>query len=147
MEEELDFSKFACPNPKCQWYGQTGQGNVRPHGWSSKERGIRLLRCRLCRKDFSERTGTAFFRTRMPEAKLISVVEHIAEGTGMRATGRLCGVALNTVLRIAKTTGEHAEAFHQEKVQHVKAQRVQADEMWSYVGKKRKALRPKRSGR
>lgn len=147
MDETLDFSHFACPNRQCQLYGQTGQDNIRPHGWSSKERNIRLLRCRLCRKDFSERTGTAFFRTRMSEAKLISVVAHIAEGTGMRATGRLCGVALNTVLRIAKTAGQHAQAFHHQKVQHVQAQRVQADEMWSYVGKKRKALRPKQSGR
>jgi transposase-like protein len=140
MDEAVDYSQFACPNRQCELYGKSGQGNIRPHGWSSKERKIRLLRCRLCHKDFSQRTGTPFFGTRMPEEKLISVVCHLAEGNGMRATGRLCGVALNTVLRIAKTTGAHAEAFHDQKVRHVKAERVQADEMWSFVGKKRKAL-------
>ena len=142
MDEELDYSQFVCPNPQCELYGKSGQGNIRPHGWSSKGQKIRLLRCRLCRRDFSQRTGTPFFRTRMPEEKLVSVVKHLAEGNGMRATGRLCEVALNTVMRIAKTAGEHAEAFHNQKVRHVKAERVQADEMWSFVGKKRKALRP-----
>ena len=45
---EHDWSAFACPNPDCPAYGDKGQGNLRPHGWSSKERGIRCLRCTTC---------------------------------------------------------------------------------------------------
>ena len=58
----------------------------------------------------------------------------------MRPTARLCGVSLNTVLRIAVRAGQHAEAFHDEKVCHVHPRQVQADEAWAFVGKKRQTL-------
>jgi transposase-like protein len=134
-----DWSAFACPNPDCPAYGQRG-GNLRPHGWSSKARNIRCLRCSRCGKSFSERIGTPLYRTQLPPEKVLQVTEHLVEGTGMRATGRLCHVGLNTVLRLARRAGDHAQRFHDELVRHVEAQRVQADEAWSFVGKKRQAL-------
>jgi transposase-like protein len=147
MEDQIhrdhDYSQFCCPNPNCQMYGKRGERNIRPHGWSSKKRNIRMLRCRVCRTDFSQRKGTPLFRTRLPEEKLVSIVEHLAEGNGMRATGRLCGVALNTVLSFALRAGEHAEQFHDEMVRHVRVSEAQADEAWAFVGKKTKALRRK----
>ena len=138
--EERDWSQFACPNEDCELCGQRGQGNIGPHGWSSKDRGIRCLRCKKCGKNFSERYGTALYRLHLPDEKVASIVEHVTEGTGMRATGRLCGVPLNTVLRIAARAGEHAEAFHDAHVQDVAVNQLQADEAWSFVGKKREAL-------
>jgi hypothetical protein len=60
---EHDWSAFACPNPDCPAYGQRGQGNLRPHGWSSKARNIRCLRCTTCGHSFSERAGTPLYRT------------------------------------------------------------------------------------
>jgi len=145
--EERDWSAFACPNPKCSLFNQRGQGNLRPHGWSSKPRHIRCLRCTRCGKNFSERYGTPFYRTQLPEAKLIDIAAHIVEGDGMRSTGRLCHVPLNTVLRYAHRAGDHAEAFHDQMVQHVQVNQVQADEAWSYVGKKRQKLRSRRPRR
>jgi hypothetical protein len=97
--DERDFSQFACPNPKCQVHGQRGLPSIHPHGWSSKAKGIRCLRCTVCGKSFSERHGTPFFRCQLPEDTIVDIANHIVEGTGMRATGRLCGVTLNTVLR------------------------------------------------
>lgn len=135
--DERDWSTFACPNPACSAYAQRGGTNLRPHGWSSKARGIRCLRCTTCGKSFSERAGTPFFRTQLPEDKALSIAHHLVEGTGIRATGRLCGVSLNTVLRFAVRAGEHAERFHDQMVQHVRLQQAQADEAWAFVGKKR----------
>jgi transposase-like protein len=135
-----DWSNFACPNPHCAVYAQTGQKNLRPHGWSSKSRGIRCLRCTVCGKNFSERTGTPLFGIRMSDQKALDITHHLVEGNGMRPTSRLCGVTLNTVLRFAHKAGEHAQLFHDQMVQHVRPQQVQADEAWSYVGKKRQAL-------
>ena len=43
-----DFSHLACPNPDCSSYGQGGQGNLRPHGWSTKDKSARCLRCATC---------------------------------------------------------------------------------------------------
>ena len=138
--EKRDWSQFACPNPHCQVVGQRGLPSIRPHGWSSKTQGIRCLRCTACGTNFSERHGTPLFRAQLPPAKIADIAQHVVEGTGMRATGRLCGVSLNTVLRIALRAGEHAQAFHDQQVRHVQARQVQADEAWAFVGKKRQAL-------
>jgi transposase-like protein len=135
-----DWSTFACPNPHCAVYAQTGQGNLRPHGWSSKARGIRCLRCTACGQNFSERKGTPLFGIRMSDPKALDIAHHLVEGNGMRPTSRLCGVTLNTVLRFAHNAGTHAQRFHDQMVQHVRPQQVQADEAWSYVGKKRQEL-------
>ena len=133
---ERDWSAFACPNPDCPAYGQRGQGNLRPHGWSSKARHIRCLRCTLCGQHFSERAGTPLFRTQLPQETALQIARHLAEGNGLRATARLCGVSLNTVLRFAHRAGDHAQEFHDQLVQHVEVNQVQVDEAWAFVGKK-----------
>jgi len=137
---ERDWSTFACPNPDCPSYGQQGQGNLRPHGWSSKARNIRCLRCTTCGHHFSQRAGTPLFRTQLPEGKALAIAQHLAEGTGMQPTARLCGVSLNTVLRFARRAGDHAREFHEQMVQHVEVNQVQVDEAWAFVGKKGQAL-------
>lgn len=139
--DERNWSLFACPNPQCPLYARREAGNIRPHGWSSKKQGIRCLRCRECGRNFSERAGTPFHGLKSPQEKLVSICEHLAEGNGMRSTGRLCRTSLNTVLRVAGRVGRHAEAFHDQMVAHVPVEEVQIDEAWSFVGKKRTALR------
>jgi transposase-like protein len=137
---ERNWSDFACPNPSCPAFGQRGLPSIRPHGWSSKAKGIRCLRCTACGKSFSERRGTPFFRCQLAEDQLVAIAHHIVEGNGMRPTSRLCGVSLNTVLRIAVRAGQHTEAFHDQKVRGVHPRVVQGDEAWAFVGKKRQAL-------
>jgi hypothetical protein len=134
---EQDWSAFACPNADCTAYGQKGLGNLRPHGWSSKERGLRCLRCTTCGHHFSQRAGTPLFRTHLAPDKAVQIAQHLAEGNGLRATARLCGVSLNTVLRFARRAGGHAQEFHDQRVQHVAVNQVQVDEAWAFVGKKR----------
>lgn len=137
---EHDWSLFACPNPACPAFGQRGLNNLHPHGWSSKGQGIRCLRCTICGKSFSERTGTPLFRARLPADCVAQITQHLAEGTGARPTSRLCHVTLNTVLRYSARAGHHAQAFHDEVVRHVAVRQMQADEAWAFVGKKRQAL-------
>jgi hypothetical protein len=134
--EDRDWSACACPNVRCSADAQRGGHNLRPHGWSSTARGIRCLRGTACGQSFAERAGTPRFRTRLPEEKAVPIAQQLVEGTGMRPTGRLCGVSLNTVLRFALRAGQHAEAFHDEVVRHVRLRQVPADEAWSFVGKK-----------
>ena len=89
---EQDWSAFACANPDCTAYGQKGLSNLRPHGWSSKARNLRCLRCTTCGHHFSQRAGTPLFGTHLPQERAVQIAQHLAEGNGMRATARLCGV-------------------------------------------------------
>ena len=51
-----------------------------------------MIRCRVCRDRISERKGTPYFDSRLPSETFQSVLDHIAEGCGVRQTGRLCKV-------------------------------------------------------
>jgi transposase-like protein len=136
------YSHLACPNPECPKYGQRGGGNLRLHGWSGRTRRIRCLRCATCGCDFSERANTPLFGLRTSEDTLVAIARHLAEGVGCRATARLCGTTLNTVLRFTARFGKHAELFHDCMVRHVHPEQIQADEAWSFVGKKTRTVTP-----
>ncbi|AWM38416.1 hypothetical protein C1280_16410 [Gemmata obscuriglobus] len=62
-----------------------------PHGWSSKPRGIRCLRCSACGKNFPEREGTPLFGLHMSDEKGLDIAHHLVEGNGMRPTGAGAG--------------------------------------------------------
>lgn len=111
-----DLSRFCCLNPRCPEYGKRGAGNLTvPHRYGP-EKSRRMLRCRACKARFSERKGTPLFDSRLPPGKAESILEHVAEGCGVRQTGRLCRVAPNTVARYGRIAGGHAEAAHDELV-------------------------------
>jgi transposase-like protein len=131
-----DFSHLACPNPDCSDYARRGAGNLRPHGWSTQDKSVRCLRCATCSGHFSERANTPLFGLRTSEQTLVAIARHLAEGVGCRATARLTGVSLNTVLRFTARFGKHAELFHGSMARHVQPKQIQADEAWAFVGKK-----------
>ena len=56
----------------------------------------------------------------------------------MRSISRVCDVSINTVAKILEDAGQVCMAFHDEKVQNVKAKRVQVDEIWSFTYAKQK---------
>ncbi len=110
-----DLGRFCCLNRDCPDYGKRGHGNLTvPVRYGPQRR--RLLRCRTCKARFSERKGTPLFDSRLPEDKVISILEHVAEGVGVRKTGRLVGVAKDTVVRYSLRAGEHAQRLHDELV-------------------------------
>src|SRR5262245_36356678 len=135
-----DFSHLACPNPECADYGRRGCGDLRPRGWSTKDKRVRCLRCSTCSGHFSERANTPLFGLRTSEDTLAAIARHLAEGTGCRATARLTGVTLATALRFTARFGKHAELFHDSVVRHVQPEQIQADEAWSFVGEKTRAV-------
>ena len=102
---------------------------------------IRLLRCRQCGEEFAERRGTAFFNTKLPEAKAEDVINHLGEGCSVRVTARLVKVAKETVARLVRVAGRHAERFHDQHVYGLTPKALEFDEQWSYVKKSGSAAR------
>ena len=123
-----NWSSQLCPNPACPLFEQPGQQNIRPRGWLGRKKDIRLLWCRTCGQRFSERHGTALYRSKLSPRKFGSVVAHITEGCGVRATGRLCDVHPNTVVRTVQRAGRHAQAFHDVMVKDLDVVAIQIDE-------------------
>ena len=111
-----DLSRFCCLNPDCPEHGKRGAGNLTVTSRYGKDKGRRMLRCSACKARFSERKGTPLFDSRLPPEKVESVLEHIAEGCGVRQTGRLCKVNRGTVGRLSRAAGGHARDLHDELV-------------------------------
>ena len=107
---------FCCQNKDCPDAGLRGKGNLYFRGWSGRGQRIRMVYCRTCKKSFSERKGTAFERSQLPDDKVVSILEHLREGCGTRSTGRLVHVRPNTVTRYARLSGQHGKARHDELV-------------------------------
>jgi len=111
-----DLSAFCCQNSRCSDFGKRGLDNLRVCMRYGPEKQRRMLRCRTCRTRFSERKGTPLFDTRLPEAKVISILAHLVEGCGVRKTSRLVEVNKDTVVRYSLRAGEHARQLHDELV-------------------------------
>jgi len=111
-----DLARFCCQNPDCERYGARDAGNLSVCGTFGKHQHLRLLYCHVCRARFSENKGTAFFRSKLPTETALSVLQHLAEGNGIRQTARLTGVHRDTVMRLARLAGEHAKDAHDELV-------------------------------
>jgi len=115
-EQRQPIENFCCQNKDCPEAGKRGAGNVYFRGWSGRGKRIRMAYCKTCKRSFSQRKGTPLEDSRLPEGKAISLLEHIKEGTGTRATSRLVKVDKNTVTRYIGLAGSHAEKLHPELV-------------------------------
>jgi LacI family transcriptional regulator len=111
-----DLSRFCCLNSDCPDHGKRNAGNLTVTSRYGPDKSRRMLRCRTCKDRFSERKGTPLFGTHLDPETVGSVLEHIAEGCGVRQTGRLCKVDRKTVARYGRRAGEHARAVHDESV-------------------------------
>jgi transposase-like protein len=111
-----DLSRFCCQNPDCPLAGQRGQGNLTVCAHYGAGERHRLLYCRTCKYRFSERKSTPLFDSRLPRDKLLAVLRHLADGCGVRQTARLVGVGKDTVGRLARAAGRHAQRLHDELV-------------------------------
>ena len=110
-----DLKNFCCQNKNCPKHGVRGEKNIRVRATYGPN-NTRLLYCLICKKPFSEHRGTVFFDSRLPKKTVVSLLEHVAEGNGMRKTSRLTKAHLQTVIRYTKLAGEHAEQLHDELV-------------------------------
>jgi IS1 family transposase len=76
--------------------------------------------------------------------KRARVVAALVEGTSINATCRITGVAKHTVLNLLRDLGCAAAAYHHWNVRGVRIRNLQCDEIWSFVGAKRKNVSPEK---
>ena len=142
-----DLGRFCCQKPDCADYGRRGHGNLTVCARYGKHQR-RLLYCKTCKARFSERKGTPLFDARLPEDKVLAVLAHLAEGVGVRKTGRLVGVSKDTVIRYGVRAGEHAHQLHDELVAFSPAHHRSPVRREVVVRRQEgKTLRPRRPGR
>jgi IS1 family transposase len=75
---------------------------------------------------------------KLPIEKRVQIINLLVEGNSLRYTSRIADVSINTVTKLLVDTGKACEKFHDETIKEVRSQRIQADEIWSFVYAKEK---------
>ena len=70
------------------------------------------------------------------------IIRCLIEGCSIRATCRMTGTAKNTVVKFLADIGEVCAEYHDKHVRNLKVHRMQADEIWCFVGCKKKNASP-----
>ena len=68
----------------------------------------------------------------------IRVVAALVEGNSIRATVRMTGIAKNTVVKLLCDLGRACSDYQDKAFVNLKCERLQCDEIWSFVGAKDK---------
>jgi IS1 family transposase len=72
------------------------------------------------------------------------IIGCLVEGNSIRATCRLTGAAKGTVTKLIVDLGEVCSAYQDKTLRGLTCRRVQVDEIWSFVGCKKKNVDPER---
>ncbi len=75
---------------------------------------------------------------RLPLERRIQALNMLVEGSSLRATARVSGIAFNTVLRLLADAGDACIDFHNSAVRNVQARHIQCDELWSFCYSKQR---------
>lgn len=99
--------------------------------------GTQRYKCLDCGKRFTESTAL-FAGMRIGLDKAAQVIELICEGMSTRATARVTGVSLPTILELLMVVGPRCQQFLERTVRGVEASDVQCDEIWQFIYCKRR---------
>lgn len=77
---------------------------------------------------------------RLDPRKRAQVVAALVEGNSIRATVRMTGVAKNTIQKLLLDLGVACLDFQDRTIRGLQSKRIQIDEIWSFVGAKKKTI-------
>ncbi|MCU1300234.1 MAG: helix-turn-helix protein [Candidatus Sulfotelmatobacter sp.] len=103
--------------------------------------GLQRYRCSQCRKTFTEDHTRPLVGMRLPLDKAESILKLLVEGMSLRSIERVTGVHRDTIMSLLLLAGERSQQLMDTKMRNLSARYLQVDEIWTYVGKKRRNVR------
>ncbi len=74
--------------------------------------------------------------------KKIQVISALVEGNSIRSTERMIGVHRDTIMRLMVRVGTACKGLMDVSMRELPCKRIQVDEIWAFVGKKQRHLKP-----
>jgi len=74
-------------------------------------------------------------------AKRTQLISRLVEGNSIRATTRMTGVAVNTVMKFVVDVGRVCSVYQDKHFVNLPCKRLHCDEIWSFVGAKAKNVK------
>jgi len=119
-----------CQHQICKKFGYFGK------------RRIQRWRCTSCNSTFCEPHQKLTRDTMLANPQAAESALHcLLEGCSIRSTERLTGINRNTIMRLLIVAGERSARLMDARMQNLQSRHLQVDEIWCYVGKKRRNVR------
>jgi IS1 family transposase len=74
--------------------------------------------------------------------KQIAIIAALSEGSSIRSIERMTGVHRDTIMRLGVRVGQGCKALMDFKLVNLSCNRLELDEIWGFVGKKEKHVKP-----
>ena len=104
--------------------------------------GRQRYQCRQCSRTFLEPHENHLDGMYLPIEKAEMVLKLLLEGNSVSTVERVTEVHHTTILKLLVLAGEKCERVMAQKVRNVEVRDVECDEVWSFIGKKQKRVRP-----
>lgn len=76
------------------------------------------------------------------QEKQTTIIGALAEGSSIRAIERMTGVHRDTIMRLGVRVGQGCAALLDRKMHGLTCKQLQLDELWGFIGKKERHVRP-----
>jgi IS1 family transposase len=103
--------------------------------------GLKRFRCGNCGRTYTEDHTRLFAPMIVPEEKALLAIQLLLEGTSIRSVERVTQLHRDTIMRLLILAGERCEKVMDKWMRNLRCQRLQADELWGFVGKKQRNVR------
>ncbi|MGA2711664.1 MAG: hypothetical protein ABSG41_01045 [Bryobacteraceae bacterium] len=104
--------------------------------------GRQRYQCRQCSRWFQEPQDKPLDGMYLPMDRAEMVLKLLLEGNSVSSVERVTGVHHRTILKLLVLAGERCEKIMGRYVRNVKVRDIEMDEVWAFIGKKEKRVRP-----
>lgn len=104
--------------------------------------GLQRFRCADCCKTYTEAHAKPLGEMTVPMEKAILALKLLLEGASVRSVERITELHRDTILKLLVLAGEKCERIMAQHVRNVPVKDVEVDEVWDFIGKKEKRVRP-----
>jgi len=102
--------------------------------------GLRRFRCPQCKKTYTEPHEKTLGEMYVTEDRVLLALKMLLEGNSVASVSRITDLDKHTILKALVLAGERCEKVMARLVVNVSVKDVQADEIWSFIGKKQKRV-------
>ena len=105
-------------------------------------KGNQRFKCRQCSKVFLAPREKPLDGMYLPIERAEMVLKLLLEGNSVSTVERVTEVHHTTILKLLVLAGEKCERIMAKKIRNVEVRDVECDELWAFIGKKQKRVRP-----
>jgi transposase-like protein/IS1 family transposase len=104
--------------------------------------GLSRFRCPACKRTFTEPHNRVLGTMTTPQASILLALQLLVEGNSIRSTMRITGLDQNTIMKALVLAGEKSEKVMAKRIVNVPVRDVECDEIFGFLGKKQKRVKP-----